>query len=77
MPHRHHRADRGGAGRQVRPDDPRRGVLEQADEVRGGEDVDAAIAHGVGGELGRDGALDLVHGADVRRHRRVLPRDQQ
>lgn len=35
---------------------PAGGVLEQREDERRGEDLDAAVAHRVGGDVGRDGA---------------------
>src|SRR3989475_740752 len=61
--HLHHGAHGGGARRQVRLDHRAAHVLQHADQPRRGEHLDAAIAHGVGGLVGRDGPGDLVRRA--------------
>src|SRR3989449_4804686 len=75
--HLDHGTDGSRPRRQVRLEDRSRGVFEHADDERRGEDVNAAITHGMRRPIGADRVGDLrcrarlyVHGARVYRGKR-------
>src|SRR5436309_4941536 len=72
MPHLDHRPDRPGAWREMRSHDGVTGVLEQAHEERGGEDLHPAVAHGIGSAVGGDRDDDLGGGASLDLHGRAF-----